>query len=105
MATHPSFRFEAFRKRHPNSPLEKLTIDVMAALEKMRQRGEIDCSDVGTLVFNLLSIAHSMAMFEWIGVHEGDGVFNDAMLWANIRLLWRDIAPAGRRETRERRPE
>lgn len=95
LATHPSFRFDAFRKRHPNSPLEKLTVELISTLEEKRQKGEIECPDVGMLAFHLLAAAHTIAMFEWIGVHES---FDVAMVRKLVQVLWRGVAPGERRK-------
>lgn len=96
LSAHPPFSFDAFRKKHPNSPLEKLTLELMREWEQKRQRGTIDCADVGPLVLHLVATAYGLAMFEWIGVH--DGKFSDELVRALIDLLWRGIAPVIERE-------
>lgn len=96
LATDPSFDFDTFRKRHPNSPLERLTIELMRVFEEKRQKGEIDCPDVGPIVSTLVSVAYGFAMFERIGVHTG--AFTKATVRDLTRLIWRGIAPAGQRE-------
>ncbi|HMA91902.1 MAG TPA: helix-turn-helix domain-containing protein [Polyangiaceae bacterium] len=100
LATHPSFRFDDFRKRHPNSPLEKLTAELMTVWEKKRKIGEIDCPDVGSLILELMAVAYGLAMFEWIGVH--DGGFSQSTVRELARVLWRGIAPADQREPQRR---
>lgn len=91
LSTHPAFSFDAFRKRHPNSPLEKLTVELMAVWEEKRRTGLIECPDVGPLVLHLLAVAYGLAMFEWLGVHESN--FSENTVRDLIQLLWRGIAP------------
>ena len=97
LATHPSFDYEAFRKRHPDSPLEKLMTELTTILDEKRRNGEIDCPDSGTVVLNLVAVAYSLAMFERIGAH--DGAFAPRTVRDLARLLWQGIAPADRRPT------
>ncbi len=96
LATHPSFDIEAFWERHPDSPLQKLMAELTVVLEQKRQKGEIDCLDVGTVVLNLMAVAYSLAMFERIGAHKGE--FSQSTVGDLARLLWRGLAPAGQRE-------
>lgn len=91
LSSHPSFEYEAFRQRHADSPMEKLVSDLMAAMEEQRRRGAIDCADVGPVVLNLVAVAHSLAMFEQIGVHHGH--FDEPLVRELARTLWRGIAP------------
>jgi len=95
LATHPAFEYEAFRKRHPNSPLESLIAVLMAAWGEKRDKGEIECPDVGVLVLNLVAVAQSLALFERIGTH--DEAFKPSMVRELVRLLWSGIAPVRRR--------
>ncbi len=96
LTTHPSFSYPAFTKRHPDSPLEKLVVGLMAALEEKRRKGEIDCPDVGPAVLNLVAVAYGLAMFERMGVH--DGQFGQKTVRDLARGLWRGIAPPAKRE-------
>jgi AcrR family transcriptional regulator len=95
LATDPSFNFEAFRRRYPNSTLEKLMVELMTVLEGKRRKSEIDCPDAGAVGANLVAVAFSLAMFERIGVH--DGPFSQDTVRDIARLLWRGIAPADQR--------
>ncbi len=98
LATAPSFNFEAFRNRYPNSTLEKLTVELMTALEKKRQRGEIDCPGagaVGALGANLLAVAFSLSMFERIGVHSEP--FTQNTVKEITGVIWRGVEPRGER--------
>jgi AcrR family transcriptional regulator len=101
LASHPSFDFAEFTKRHPSSPLEKLTAELAAALEEKRRRGEIECPDVGPLVLNLIAIAYSLAMLELMGVHGGE--FSQVAVRRLVHLLWLGVAPANQRKPRSQR--
>lgn len=92
LANHPAFDYESFRKRQPNSPLEQIIAELTATFEGHRQRGEIDCPDVGMLVLNLIAVAHSLATFERMGAH--NGTFSQHIVSELARLLWHGIAPA-----------
>lgn len=102
MASHPSFRYESFRKRNPNSPLEKLIVELMKVWEEKRQKGEIDRPEVGTLVLGLLGVTCGLTMFEWIGAH-GGASFGEGTVRDFARLLWEGLAPASQREPPRRR--
>lgn len=95
LSTHPAFSFDAFRKRHPNSPLEKLTVELMTVWEEKRQNGSIDCPNVGPLVLHLLAVAYGLAMFEWLGVHESN--FSEETVRELIELLWVGISPRAKK--------
>lgn len=102
LASHSSFQYESFRQRHPDSPVDRLVLDLLKVLEEKRLKGEIDCPDVGSVAFNLMAVAHSLAMFEHIGVH--DGQFSEGMVRQLTRALWRGLAPAGRCEPPQEGP-
>lgn len=96
LAITPSFRFEEFRKRYPDSPLEKLTVGLMKVLEDACQKKEIDCPDVGSVVLNLLSSTCGLALFERMGVHNGN--FNRDTI-RNLSIhVFRSIAPKKRKK-------
>lgn len=101
LANHPAFDYEAFRQRQPNSPLEQIIAALTTSFETRRQRGEIDCPDVGMLVLNLIAVAHSLAMFERLGAH--NGAFSTRIVSDLVRLVWHGIAPADQREPRKKR--
>lgn len=95
LANHPAFDYEAFRKRQPDSPLEQIIAELTATFEARRERGEIDCPDVGVLVLNLIAVAHSLATFERMGAHSG--AFSEKIVAELARLLWNGVAPPARR--------
>lgn len=91
LANHPAFDYESFRKRHPDSPLERLIAELTVTFEAHRERGEIDCPNIGALILNLIAVAHSLAIFERMGAH--NGAFSKRMISHLARLLWHGIAP------------
>ena len=76
--------------------LEQLVAELTASFEAHRQRGEIDCPDVGMLVLNLIAVAHSLATFERMGAHHGE--FSKPLVADLARLVWSGIAPEQARE-------
>jgi AcrR family transcriptional regulator len=92
LANHPSFHYESFRKQLPDSPLERLIAELTTTFEAHRKAGEIDCPNVGVLVLQLIAVAHSLAMFERMGAHNGS--FSPHVVRDLARLLWTGIAPA-----------
>ena len=93
LSSHPAFDYPTFAERHPASSLETLIGELIAALTDQHRRGEIDCPDAGPVVLNLVSVAYALAMFEQMGVHEGQ--FHQDTVQAVARVLWRGIAPTG----------
>ncbi|GAA0736881.1 TetR/AcrR family transcriptional regulator [Dactylosporangium roseum] len=92
LSTHPAFHYPTFAERHPDAALETLTGELMAALTEQHHNGEIDCPDPGPVVLNLIATAYALAMFERIGVHNGQ--FDHSTVDALTRVLWHGIAPA-----------
>ncbi|MBX2798255.1 MAG: TetR/AcrR family transcriptional regulator [Myxococcales bacterium] len=91
LAMHPGFNYETFRADNPDLPLERLQFALVEALEAKRQAGEIRCPDPGMVALNLIAQAHSLAVFEHMGVHQG--TFDDAVVRAAAAVLWDGIAP------------
>jgi AcrR family transcriptional regulator len=96
LSTHPAFHYPTFAERHPASSMEELIGGLMAAMTAQHRSGEIDCPDAGPVVLNLVAVAYALAMFERIGVH--DGQFTQDTVQALARVLWRGIAPTDRRD-------
>lgn len=99
LSTHPAFHYPTFAKRHPAASLDTLIGGLMTDMADQHRSGEIDCPDVGPVVLNLVAVAYALAMFERMGVH--DGQFDQEMVWAVARVLWRGIAPTDRRDPPE----
>lgn len=96
LSTHPAFHYPTFARRHPSSSLETLIDALMTAMTDQQRHGEIDCPDVGPVVLNLVAVSYALAMFERIGVH--DGQFDQDLVRALARVLWGGIAPADQRD-------
>lgn len=96
LSTHPAFHYPALAEKHPDAGLETLINGLIAALTDQHRHGEIDCPDPGPVVLNLVAVAYALAMFERIGVH--DGQFSPDTVHALTQVLWRGIAPTTRRK-------
>lgn len=94
LSTHPAFHYPTFAERHPAASLETLIGDLMTALADQHRNGDIDCPDPGPVVLHLVAVAYALAMFERMGVH--DGQFDQDTVHALAQVLWRGIAPTGR---------
>lgn len=98
LSTHPAFHYPTFVQRHPAASLETLIGGLMTVMTDQHRGGEIDCPDAGPVVLNLVAVAYALAMFERMGVH--DGQFDHDMVRALAQVLWHGIVPPGQRETR-----
>jgi len=92
LSSHPAFDYPAFASRHRASSLESLVSELVKAVAARQRDGEVDCPDPAPVVLNLVAVAFALAMFERMGVH--DGQFNPGTVQAVSGLLWRGIAPA-----------
>lgn len=95
LMTHPSFDFEDFSRRNPASPLADLRDQLVDYLNAAQSRGQLGPGDMDGAVLTLVSTAHSLALFERLGVHGGQ--FPDFMVRGIVHTLWRGIAPVGQR--------
>jgi len=91
LMSHPSFNFEDFAAKHPNSPLNVLRSDLTAFVMTEKQAGRVGSVDQGTAALLLWSLAHTIAFFEHLGAHGGK--FHDDMVRAAVRTLWQGLAP------------
>ena len=71
LSTHPAFHYPTFAQRHPAASLETLIGGLMTALSDQHRGGEINCPDASPAVLNLVAVAYALAMFERMGVHDG----------------------------------
>lgn len=94
LSTHPAFHYPTFAERHPASSLETLIGELMTAMADQHRSGDINCPDPGPVVLNLVAVAYTLAMFERMGIH--DGQFHQDTVRALTGVLWRGIAPADR---------
>ena len=95
LMTHPSFDFEKFVQRQPDSPLNRMRMGLMEYLEAQRELGNVAAENVGPAALTLLAALHSLALFERLGVH--GGAFNEAIVRAMVRSLWTGLAPMSER--------
>jgi AcrR family transcriptional regulator len=91
LLSHPGFEFEAFARRHPDSPLSALRRGLMAFFSRERDARRVGPVDPGAAALLVFSLAESVAFFEKMGAH--DGRMPDEVLERAIDTLWRAFAP------------
>jgi AcrR family transcriptional regulator len=92
LLSHPGFEFEAFARRHPDSPLSALRRGLVAYFSRERAAGRIGPVDPGAAALLVFALAESVAFFERLGAHGGR--MPDVVLERAIEALWRGIAAA-----------
>ncbi len=95
LTAHPSFNFEEFVGRQPDSPINNLRQGLMAFLNSQAECGALvprHSKHISELGLTLFAALHSLALFEVLGVHGGK--FDDAMVCGVVRSLWVGVAPA-----------
>ena len=97
LMSHPSFDFEQFAQRHPESPLARLRLGLVEFLEAQQELGRVAPGNVGMAVLVLVATVHSLALFEKLGVHGGK--FEEGVVRAMVRSLWWGLAPQGERSS------
>ncbi len=91
LLSHPDFRFEAFAARHPDSSLIALRREIVQHLVAERDAGRIGPIDPGPASLALISLGHSVAVFERLGAHGRR--FPDALVQGAVAAMWKGIAP------------
>lgn len=91
LVTHPSFDYEDFVKRHPESPLTLVREGLMEYLTRQAQAGKVRPEDIGPSGLTLVATLHSLALFEKLGVHGGH--FDDEMVRGIVRSIWHGLKP------------
>ena len=91
LMTHPSFDYEDFVKRHPESPLTLLREGLMDYLTHEAEAGRVRPENIGPSGLTLVATMHSLALFEKLGVH--DGHFDERMLKDIVRSIWQGLEP------------
>ena len=71
LITHPSFDYEDFVKRHPESPLTRVREGLMEYLERQAETGKVRPENIRASGLTLVATMHSLALFERMGVHGG----------------------------------
>ena len=92
LMSHPSFRFEDFAKRQPDSPLVTLRRQLVNFVMREKRAGRIGSVDPGAASLVIWSTAHSVAFFERLGAH--DGQMPASIVRASVLCLWHGMKPA-----------
>lgn len=95
LVSHPSFRFEEFAQRHPDSPLFTLRWQLVHCLMREQGAGRIGPVFPGAAALLIWSTAHSIAFFEHLGAHGGR--FDPSIIQATLDTLWRALEPEPRK--------
>ncbi len=102
LLSHPAFRFEEFARRHPDSSLITLRREIVQHLAAERAAGRLGPIDPGPAALALISLGHTVAVFERLGAHGSR--FPDTLVQGAVASIWRGFAPAraGQAATRRR---
>jgi AcrR family transcriptional regulator len=95
LITHPSFDFEKFAHRHPDSSFGRMHTGLVEYLEGQRRRRKVAGENVEAAALTLFAALHCLAILERVGVHGGR--FDDGMIRAMVRALWTGLAPKTQR--------
>ena len=101
LTTHPSFRFEEFADRNPQSPLFTLRRELTAFFIREKQANRIGDVHPGAAALLVWSTAHSIAFFESLGAHGGK--FEPEIVRATVRCMWNGMAPTAVRPAPRRK--
>jgi AcrR family transcriptional regulator len=91
LMTQSEFRFEEFARRHPTSSLVVLRQELTHRLGEEQRRGHIGTGPVGPMALLLISLAHTIAVFERLGAH--DARFPDSFIQSAVERMWQGLAP------------
>jgi AcrR family transcriptional regulator len=91
LMSHPGFRFEEFARRHPESSLVVLRHELARRLAEEQRRGNIGEGPIGPMAILLISLGHTIAVFERLGAHNSR--FPDTFILDAVERLWRGMAP------------
>ncbi|HME06622.1 MAG TPA: TetR/AcrR family transcriptional regulator [Bryobacteraceae bacterium] len=89
--THPSFVFEEFARRQPDSALVVLRRQLMEFMIREQRAARIGPVDPGAAALVVWSTAQTIAFFERLGAH--DGAMGDAIVRAAVECLWKGMKP------------
>jgi AcrR family transcriptional regulator len=92
LMSHPSFRFEEFALRHPDSPMVTLRLHLVNFVVQEQRAGRIGAVDPRGAALLIWATAHMIAFFEQLGAHGGR--FDPAIVRAAVECLWEGFAPA-----------
>src|SRR5260370_37309087 len=91
LMSHPSFRFEEFARRHPDSPMVTLRRRLVEFVIQEQHAGRIGPVDPGGAALLIWATAHMIAFFEQLGAHGGR--FDPKIIRAAVKCLWEGLAP------------
>jgi hypothetical protein len=91
LMSHPSFKFEDFARRQPDSPLVTLRRELMAFMIKEKREGRIGGVDPGAAALVVWSTANTIAFFERLGAHDGE--MPASIIRAAVQCLWSGMSP------------
>ena len=91
LMSHPSFRFEEFARRHPDSPMVTLRRRLVEFVIQEQRAGRIAPVDPGGAALLIWATAHMIAFFEQLGAHGGR--FDPKIIRAAVKCLWDGFAP------------
>lgn len=100
LISHPSFRFEDFARKHPDSPMVTLRREITHFMLAERLAGRIGIVDPGAAALLAWSTAHTIAFFEHMGAHGGR--FDARIIQATLQCAWHGLAPAPGNPKRQR---
>jgi AcrR family transcriptional regulator len=92
LMSHPSFRFEEFAQRHPDSPMVTLRRRLVEFVVQEQGAGRIGAVNPGAAAFLIWSTAHSVAFFEQLGAHGGK--FDPRIIRETVHCIWKGLAPS-----------
>ena len=91
LLSHQEFNFEEFARRHPASSLVLLRKELTQRLKEEQRFGVIRKGEAGPMALLLISLGHTIAVFERLGAH--DAHFPDSLIRAALDCLWVGLAP------------
>ena len=91
LTTHPSFKFEEFAMRNPQSPLFTLRRELTKFFAREKKANRIGDVHPGAAALLVWSTAQSIAFFESLGAHSGK--FDPEIVRAAVRCMWQGMAP------------
>jgi AcrR family transcriptional regulator len=91
LIAHPSFRFEDFAQKHPDSPMVTLRREITHFMVDEQLAGRIGMVNPGAAALLAWSTAHTIAFFEHMGAHGGK--FDARIIQATLQCAWHGLAP------------
>jgi AcrR family transcriptional regulator len=101
LMTQSEFRFEEFARRNPQSSLVVLREDLARRLSEEQRLGNLGPGPVGPMALLLISLGHSLAVFERLGAH--DSHFSKAFIQGTVACLWGGLGPEEKKNAGRKR--